>query len=86
MKGMSGSKNTGKNAGDHKGGRGDHQYYTKPGYPSKTEGVTKTVASPNYPRSNFAGGKRHRASSNGGCRKCGGPLFRGRCHVDHRGM
>lgn len=56
MKGMSGSKNTGKNPGDHKGGRGDHKYYTKPGYP-KGEMPAKTVASPNYPRSNFATSK-----------------------------
>jgi hypothetical protein len=27
----------------------------KPGYPTKTEGVTKTVPSPNYPRKNFKG-------------------------------
>jgi hypothetical protein len=27
----------------------------KPGYPKGTEGVAKTVASPNYPRENFAG-------------------------------
>lgn len=50
----SGGKATGKNAGDHKGGRGDMRSYTKPGYPKTTEGVAKTVASPNYPRSNKA--------------------------------
>ena len=27
----------------------------KPGYPTKTEGVAKTVPSPNYPRKNFKG-------------------------------
>ena len=27
----------------------------KPGYPTKTEGIAKTVPSPNYPRSNFKG-------------------------------
>jgi hypothetical protein len=27
----------------------------KPGYPTKTEGIAKTVQSPNYPRSNFKG-------------------------------
>ena len=52
MKKMSGGSATGKNAGDHKGGRGDHRSYTKPCYPKSTEGVGKTVASPNYPRSN----------------------------------
>ena len=59
-KGMSykSGSSTGKSAGDHKGGRGDMRGYTKPGYPSKTEGVAKTVASPSYPRSNFAGGKK----------------------------
>ena len=50
--------NTGKSAGDHKGGRGDMREYTRPGYPKGPEKVAKTVASPNYPRSNFAGGKK----------------------------
>lgn len=30
------------------------QPITKPGYPKKEEGVSKTVQSPNYPRSNKA--------------------------------
>ena len=48
-------KGTGKNPKQHKGGKGDHMAKTKPAYPTKTEGVSKTVESPNYPRSNFAG-------------------------------
>ena len=41
-----------------KGGKGMVNPYPeklKPGYPKGTEGVAKTVASPNYPRDNFAG-------------------------------
>ena len=45
-------KATGKNAGDHKGGRGDQRAKTAPKYPQGPEHVAKTVASPNYPRSN----------------------------------
>ncbi len=57
-KGMSykSGSSTGKYAGDHKGGKGDMRGYTKPGYP-KGEMAGKTVASPNYPRSNFATSK-----------------------------
>lgn len=46
----------GRNAGQHKGGKGDMKEKTKPGYPQGPEGVSKTVESPNYPRSNTAGG------------------------------
>jgi len=45
-------KATGKNPGQHKGGKGDHKEKTKPGYPKTTERIGKTVPSPNYPRSN----------------------------------
>ena len=45
----------GKNSSQHKGGKGEKMEKLKPGYPKTTEGVTKTVPSPNYPRSNFAG-------------------------------
>ena len=41
--------------GMKKGGKGMVNPYPeklKPGYPKGTEGVAKTVASPNYPRSN----------------------------------
>ena len=49
-------KGTGSNPAQHKGGKGDHKEKTGPGYPKgKTECCDKTVASPNYPRSNFAG-------------------------------
>jgi hypothetical protein len=55
-KGKGGSA-TGKNAGDHKGGRGDMRSYTSPSYPKGPEHVAKTVPSPKYPRSNFSGSK-----------------------------
>lgn len=41
-----------------KGGKGMLNPYPqklKPGYPKGTEGVSKTVPSPKYPRENFAG-------------------------------
>ena len=58
-KGMSykSGSSTGRMASDHKGGRGDMKGYTKPGYPSKTEGVYKEVMSPYYPRDNMATSK-----------------------------
>jgi len=47
---------TGANPSQHKGGKGDHKEKTKPGYPKGgCERCGKTVPSPNYPRSNFAG-------------------------------
>lgn len=50
---------TGANPSQHKGGKGDYKEKTKPGYPKGSpERVSKTVPSPNYPRSNFAGGKK----------------------------
>ena len=49
---MTGSTNTGKNASQHKGGKDDQKAKTKPGYPKGPERVSRTVESPNYPRSN----------------------------------
>jgi len=46
---------TGKSPSQHKGGKGEHLGKLKPGMPKGPEGVSKTVASPNYPRENFAG-------------------------------
>jgi len=48
---------TGKNPGQHKGGKGEHMKKLTPGYPRTTEGVARTVESPKYPRSNFKSGK-----------------------------
>jgi len=49
----SGKSSVGSNAGQHKGGRGEFKSKTGPKYPEGPEKVAKTVASPNYPRSNF---------------------------------
>ena len=38
-----------------------HKGKLKPGYPKREEGVAKTVASPNYPRENFAGKKKKKS-------------------------
>lgn len=48
---------TGKNASDHKGGRGDQRAKTAPKYPQGPERVASTKPSPNYPRSNFKSGR-----------------------------
>lgn len=46
---------TGAKSSQHKGGSGDHKMKAKPDYPKGPERIGKTVASPNYPRENFAG-------------------------------